>query len=218
MRFSKLLVIPLLAAVCVDAQESAPAKIEKKGIPPRAAPTDYQAHADASSLTVAAEFHGHTIPTMEGLLTSEEYIVVEAALFGPTGSKTKLALEDFSLRINGKKNPLPSQSDVLVFKSVKDPEWEPPVKVEKGGKTSIGGGGKGGQGDAGGLPPVVHVPLELQRAWSQRVQKAAIAEGDRELPLAGLIFFRYGGKTKGLTLELIYSGPGGKATLALEPE
>jgi hypothetical protein len=36
--------------------------------------------------------------------------------------------------------------------------------------------------------------------------------------VAGLIFFQYGGKTKGMkSLELIYDGAAGKATLKLQP-
>ena len=57
-----------------------------------------------------------------------------------------------------------------------------------------------------------------RRAMEQKVQKATLPEGDRALPVAGLIFFQYGGKTKGIkSLELIYSGPAGKATLTLQP-
>ena len=52
----------------------------------------------------------------------------------------------------------------------------------------------------------------------QKVQKATLPEGDRALPVAGLIYFPYGGKTKGMkSLELIYDGPAGKATLMLQP-
>jgi hypothetical protein len=53
---------------------------------------------------------------------------------------------------------------------------------------------------------------------AQRVQKAALPEGDRTLPVAGLIFFQYRGKTQGIhSIELIYAGPAGKVTLALQP-
>jgi hypothetical protein len=52
---------------------------------------------------------------------------------------------------------------------------------------------------------------------AQRVQKASLPEGDRPLPQAGLIFFQYGGKTESIrSLELIYDGPAGKATLKLQ--
>jgi len=41
--------------------------------------------------------------------------------------------------------------------------------------------------------------------------------GDRPLPQAGLLFFQYRGKEKGInSLELIYSGAAGKATLVLQ--
>jgi hypothetical protein len=53
---------------------------------------------------------------------------------------------------------------------------------------------------------------------AQRVQKASLPEGDRALPQAGLIFFQYRGKAQGIhSIELIYAGPAGKATLTLQP-
>jgi hypothetical protein len=53
---------------------------------------------------------------------------------------------------------------------------------------------------------------------AQRTEKAALPLGDRALPQAGLIFFRYRGKTENIkSLELIYNGPAGTATLTLQP-
>ena len=67
-------------------------------------------------------------------------------------------------------------------------------------------------------PAPVKVPIEVQRAMAKNVQKAVMPEGDRSLPQAGLIFFQYRGKEKGInSVELIYSGPAGKATLNLQP-
>ena len=64
----------------------------------------------------------------------------------------------------------------------------------------------------------VHIPIEVQRAMAQKVQKAALPEGDRALPQAGLIFFLYRGKVKSIhSMELIYHGPAGEATLNLQP-
>jgi hypothetical protein len=52
----------------------------------------------------------------------------------------------------------------------------------------------------------------------QHVQNVVLREGDRALPQAGLIFFEYRGKTQKIhSLELTYTGPAGKATLALQP-
>jgi hypothetical protein len=205
--------------LCVEAQNTpaTPGKEapinETKGLPPRVAPTDYQAQAQAGTVTFAAEFTGHSVATMQGTFSTEDYVAVETAAFGPPGARLKLSIEDFSLRINEKKT-LSSQPYGLVFHSLKDPEWEPPASAEGKSKTSIGTGG-----NKNDPPPApVHMPLELQRAMQQHVQKAALAEGDRALPQAGLIFFEYRGKTEHIrSLELIYNGPAGKTTLTLQP-
>jgi hypothetical protein len=67
--------------------------------------------------------------------------------------------------------------------AVKDPEWAPPEKPEKGGGGILGGGGN----DTSKEPP--RPPAELRRAWSQHVKKAALAHGDRALPQDNLLFF-----------------------------
>ncbi len=188
---------------------------ETKGLPPRATSADYEAHAQAGTVTVAAEFKGHSVPTLGGTYTTEDYVAIETALFGPAGARTRLSSEDFSLRINGKKTLLSSQSYVLLFSSLKDPEWVPPEAAEAKSKTSFGGGG-GGQNDPPPTPP--KMPIELLRAMQQHVQKSVLPEGDRALPQAGLIFFQFRGKTEHLhSIELTYTGPAGKTTLALHP-
>jgi hypothetical protein len=167
-------------------------------------------------VTIAAEFMGHSVPTPEATYTTEDYVAVEVGLFGSPEARAKLAQGDFSLRVNGKKAASPSQPYELVFKSLKDPEWEPPSKDSKS-KTSFGTGGGAGGGD-GSTPAPVHMPLELRRTMEQRVQKAAMLEGDRALPQAGLVFFEFRGKPQGIrSLELIYNGAAGTATLTLQP-
>jgi hypothetical protein len=191
---------------------------EAKGMPPRATPADYQAHTQIGAVTLAAEFMGHSVPTPEQVLSTEDYVIVEAGLFGTPESRLKLSIEDFSLRINGKKAPLPSQPYGFVVRNVKDPEWVPP---DTGGGSKSKGGistGGNGQNDSNLPPPPVHVPIELQRAMALHVQKASLPEGERTLPAAGLIYFQYRGKTQSIhSLELIYDGPAGKATLPLQP-
>jgi hypothetical protein len=189
---------------------------DAKSIPPRATPTDYQAHAQAGALTVAAEFTGHSVATPEAILSTEDYVVVEVGLFGPPEARAKLSYENFALRINGKKTPLPAQPNTLVFKSLKDPEWAPPVSAEPKSKTSINGGT--GQSDASSTPAPVHIPIEVERTMALRVQKASLPEGERVLPEAGLLFFQHRGKADGIrSIELIYTGPAGKAILTLQP-
>src|SRR5207247_1860211 len=101
-----------LSTILCLAGQSTPGKdaqTETKGIPPRAAPGDYQSQVQAGTVTIAAEFTGHSLPTPGGPLTTEDYVAVETALFGPAGAQLKISAQDFSLRINGKKTPTPSQ-------------------------------------------------------------------------------------------------------------
>jgi hypothetical protein len=198
------------------AQEKAAQASQTKGMPPRATPADYQAHTQAGAVTIAAEFSAHSAPVPQGVLSTDDYIVVEVGFFGPPEAHVTISAGDFSLRVNDKKSALPSQPYSMIFGSLKDPEWEPPEPVEsKGGKTSIGGSGGGGNDPA---PVKPKPPFSLQRTWQQNVMKAALPEGDRVLPAAGLIFFRYGGQAKGIySVELIYNGSAGKATLTLHP-
>lgn len=217
----------LIFAVSLPAQEEnakGPEALSKetpaKGMPPRAAPSEYQAQAKAGTVTIGAEFMGHAVPTPEQTVDSEDYIVVEAGLFGPAGARLALVRDDFSLRINGKKNVSPSEPYELVFHSLKDPQWQPPEESEES-KSKSGTGITTGNGGGGGdkLPPIPpKMPFPLRRAMEQHVQRAAMQEGERALPQAGLLFFLYRGKTEGIrSLELIYNGAAGNATLTLQP-
>lgn len=221
----------MIPALCLCVQEQNTPSTQSKdtqvnevrGVPPRATPADYQAHAPAGTVTVAAEFLGHSIPTPDGsTYTSEDYVAVETGLFGPSGARLNISVDNFSIRINAKKKKetsLPSQPFGMVFRSLKDPVWEDSVAVEakaaKSKSTSISTGGQGGQNEPAAP---VHMPIELQRAMQQRVQKAALPEGDRALPQAGLIFFPYRGKAQSIhSIELVYAGPAGTAILTLQP-
>jgi len=191
-----------------------------KGLTARPTPADYQSAAKIGQYTLAADFDGHGVPTSDGVYAHEDYIVFEVALYGPAGSHLPLQYEDFSLRINGKKSPTPAQAYTFVFKSLKNPDWEAtldPVHKESSSGINTGGGGRGAAADSG-PPPPPKMPLDVERKMELRVQKAAVPEGDRPLPVAGLIFFSYSGKTKGIhSMDLIYSGPAGKATIPMQP-
>jgi len=204
-------VLLTVAALALAAQQP-PAQ----SVAPRAAPTDYQAQAKAGSITIAADFTGHAVPVDPGPLNTEDYVVVEVGLYGPAEEKLKITASDFSLAINSKKNIVTAQPFGMIFSSLKDPSWEPPEgSSQKGSKTKIGGSG-GNAGDPPPTPP--KMPIELVRAMQQRVQKSALPEGDRVLPQAGLLFFQHRGKTDKIkSLELVYSGPAGTATLTLQP-
>ena len=70
-----------------------------------------------------------------------------------------------------------SQPYGITFRSLKDPEWEPPTKPDTKSKPTLD------QADANSnstsFPTIVRMPIELKRTMQQRVQKAAMPEGDR---------------------------------------
>lgn len=174
---------------------------------PRSAPADYMAQAKAGSITLAADFVGHAVPTNEGTFTSEDYVVVELGVFGPAGTRAQLAFNNFSVRINGKKMPMPAQPYGAALKGLSDPEWIAP-KVEDD-KT------KRQPGEPAPMAP--KMPFNLRREMDLKVQKCVLPEGDRQLPVAGLLFFPYRGKAEAIrTVELVYEGSAGTATLNFE--
>jgi len=209
------------AALCLCAQEpappgkAAPAPAVAQGLPPRISAAEYQVQAKAGSVTIAAEFVGHSVPTPQNTYSTEDYVVVELGLFGPPEARLQISPDDFSMRINGKKVPVRGVPAGVVVGALKDPEWVPPEGTAKGSKSKVNTGGEQGEPSTPAVEP--KMPFELQRAMSQKVQKSALMLGDRALPQAGLIFFPYRGKLKGITsLDLIYSGPAGEATLKLQ--
>ncbi len=190
-----------------------------KGMPPRSAASEYLAHVPLGKVSIGAEFDEHSVPTPEVLLTTEDYVAVEIGFFGPADQHLAISDSDFSLRVNGKKAALPAEQYAVIFRNVRDPSYAPPelenAKKEKTGGINAGGGG---QGDQGSVPPIVHIPPEMERAMDLHVTNAALPEGDRALPVAGLLFFHYAGQAKAIkTVELLYNGPAGKATMALNP-
>jgi hypothetical protein len=225
---STLLATLLLTSQFASGQSAPPAAAPgasggvSRGIPPRANPSEYLSRAQAGTFTIAAEFDGHSVPTPKATLSTEDFVAVEVALFGVPSARATVSFSDFSLRINGKKAALPAEQFATVFRNLRDPSWSPPEEEDKksSSKTALntGGSGSNGQNDPGALPPVVHIPPELERAMQQHVQNSALPEGERALPIAGLIFFRYSGAAKGIhSVELVYAGSAGKAVIALQP-
>jgi hypothetical protein len=150
--------------------------------------------------------------------------VVETGIFGGPDAKLMLGTEDFSLRINGKKTVYPGQPFGFVTRSLRDPVWQAAQEVEAKEKKEKSGSGSGLSTGGGNnqqdnsLPVIVHVPIEMQRSMADYVRKASLPIGERPLPQAGLLFFRYAGRSQGIhSVELIYEGPAGKVSIDLQP-
>jgi len=204
-RTGALIADVLVATACLRAQTPEAPGRDVVGMPPRASATEYQAQAKAGSFTIAAEFTGHAVATPEGIFSAEEYVTVEAAVFGSPGAKLKLSSGDFSLRINGKKTALPNQPYEIVFKSLKDPEWEPPAAQKS--KTSIGGNG----GEKGSL--LRHrprCPSSCAARWNKKSKRFVCRRESVSFRKRACFFFQFRGKTDNLkSVELIYEGPAG---------
>jgi len=193
-------------------QAPRPEPPKAEGIPPRTAPTDYQAHGQAGPLSIGAEFTGHEVATPESVLHADDYVAVEVGIYGPPGAHATISTANFTLRVNGKK-PLPAQPYGLVVGNLKDPELMPTAEEQKS-KTTVGSSGT--QTDSS-PPPPYRVPDALKHEYFQRLQKLSLPEGDRALPQAGLIYFTYHGKTDKIdSLKLTFADAGGHVTLSLQ--
>ncbi len=215
-----------LGVLSGQAQDKPPAEVREKpeaskGIPPRAAPTDYQAHAQVGKLTLAAEFDDHAFPDPALGIYNNDYVFVEVAFYGAPGTNLQLNYQDFSLKMNGKKSLLLAQPYALTFKSLMSPEYEPPsqkmLDTGSDSKTKVNTGGGGNSGNNASepkLPPIIHIPFDVKRGWEQKVHMASLPEGERPLPQGGALYFEHGGKSN--SVELIYNGPAGKVTIPLK--
>jgi len=194
----------------------APTPRASKGIPARASANEYMGHGKAGALTIGADFDNHAIPTLESTLTASDFVTVEVGLFGAPGAHAIISATDFSIRINGKKSPIPSEGFAALSRNLRDPYWSPPEQKQK--EKSRGGINTGGDQDSlDSTPPVVHIPPEMERSMRQQVGAAALPEGDRALPVAGLLFFKYAGQAKGIhEVELVYEGSAGKGSIKLQ--
>jgi hypothetical protein len=199
---------------------------------PAQAPRDASAFPSRVALgdaTLAAEYLVHSLPTPYGSLFTENYLVVETALFSQPRTLLKLSAAHFALRIDGKKTPLLPQNPAWVAATLVNPHWSSAPRI-------TGGAGIGNAGVIFGQPRVERFPGDpttprqpLPAPVPTRVEKdppppvedqirmVAFPESERELPASGLLFFAFKGKAEKIkSVELLYDGPAGKAALKLQ--
>lgn len=199
-----------------------------QGTETKAKPADYPAHIQLDTVTLAAEYLVHTIPSPKGDLIARDYLVVEVAFFGPLYSRLKMSADQFTLRVNGKGSPLTAELPGMVAQSVKYPDNFGRPSVNASGTVGMGDGtvtvgprapqsrfpGDGNDRTSTGAPSVTEVDAENKIEF--RVQAASLPEGEKTLPRSGVIYFYYRGKIKNIhSLDLLYNGTMGKATLKL---
>jgi len=190
---------------------------------------DYPVQVQMGTVTLAAEYLVHSLPTSKGTLIAADYLVVEVAFFGPSFSRLKMSPDNFTLRINGKGEGLSTEPPGMVAQSIKFPSAHP--HLETAGSVGVGDGtvsvgprppptqfpGDGNDRQPTGQPPSVRT-VEEDSNIDHRVQNATLPEGENTLPRSGLVYFYFRGKVKNIhALELLYNGTMGKATLKLLP-
>jgi hypothetical protein len=208
---------------------SAVTLLKAQGTPPKTKAADYPVAVQVGTVTLAAEYLVHSLPTPKGTLIANDYLVVEVAFFGPSFSRLKMSPDNFTLRINGKGAPLSTEAPGMVSGSIKFPSTHP--HLEAAGSVGAGDGtisvgprappsqfpGDGKDRTPTGQPPTVK-EVELESSIDNRVLNATLPEGEHSLPRSGLLYFFFRGKIKNIhTLDLFYEGAMGKATLKLLP-
>jgi hypothetical protein len=202
-----------------------------QGTTSKANVSEYAAHGEMKDGSLGAEYLGHSILTAKSAILARDFLVVEAALY-PKDPRVKIRLENFRLRINGKKETILPQTLNLVIGSLKNPDWS--------GRSLEVGAGLGNAGvTIGGPPPVDRFPGDptsrrapapprapddnngVEKSAPEPIEEViyhlALPEGDDvHSPASGYLFFPFQSKLKSIkTLELIYEGPLGTATLHL---
>lgn len=208
-------VILLAVSVALAAQE---------GVPVRAAAGDYPARAKVAGGELAAEFLGRTVPAPEAPFVLVNYVAVELAVFS---TPCEFNSGHFGLRVNGKQTLL-AQTPGMVAAALQYPDWEGARGLEAtagAGNMDVVLGRKTntvprfpGDRRVPTAPPGTPGKTETNEKvapW-EWVGKLAWGDGPCKAPAAGLLYFPYKGSLAKLkTVELVYSGAEGKATLAL---
>ena len=196
--------------------------------------SDYPAQVKLGGVVLGVEKLGPAIPSPGGAYYADGYLVLEAAFFSEArDQRVAISHSHFSLRINGAKTVVPPDSPGAVAASIKYPDWERRSHLEVGGGVGDGsvvigrpqpvGRFPGDRRPVDGrvpnpVPPIenpTHGPAEAIPV-EEIVDRAALVEGERVLPLWGCLYFPYKGKLKSIRkLELVYAGPLGDAVLLI---
>jgi hypothetical protein len=180
---------------------------------------------------VTAEFQVRSISSGEQMFVSEDHIVVEVTVTPPKAREIPVAHSHFTLRMNGKKRLLLPQSPQFVAAAFKHPDWHRQTGLTAQAGPVILGGPQVSERFPGDpnpgrrrLPRPPGAPEGENRRGIEKeevrpeelVVKAALPEAPTTLPVKGYLYFPYRGKIKKIkTLELIYTGPAGDASLRL---
>ena len=99
------ILVPLLAAAALNAQELAP----------KPSANDYPVHATAGELSIGAQYHYRRLPARRGGFLIKDHLVIEVALYGPEGRRTEITPGLFTLSVNGKRALLAQPPPMILY-------------------------------------------------------------------------------------------------------
>ncbi len=203
------------------------------GTEPKASAADYPVQATAGPLQFGADYMVHTYGGQGRNFFTEEYFIVEVAIYSASREPVEVRANHFRMRINGKKQTLLPDSAGLVYGAIRYEDWEGRRAVlatagPDDGSIATGptqrterfpGDPRPGQGrlpappkvpkdNPGGVEPAP--PLTPAAA----AVEGSLPEGTLKLPVSGYLFYRFNGKVK--SVDVIYEGPAGSGTLILK--
>jgi hypothetical protein len=199
-----------------------------QGTSPRPNAAEYPVHAQAGDMGIGAEYMVRTIGIPKGSFLTDDYLVVDVALYPPPRGITVNA-NQWTLRLNNRKEELLTQTPGIVAASLKYPDWSRrPRAVAQAGPIIFGqpqpverfpGDARPAQSRIPGRIPQVPTkqdtgveeePIDVNDA----VLRAALPEGPAKHPVSGYLFFPWRGKpAKIKAIELIYRPESGAPTI-----
>ncbi len=204
------------------------------GLPARKAPSDYEAHGRVGDVEIAADFLVHSVPIPQQPLLVEDYLVVEVAWFPREGKPVSVNAGRLTLRVNGRKEALLSQTPGMVAASFKYPDWRQRPTV-------VGGASSGDAGVLVGRPPQVsrfpgdrrpdasrlpqppqgappdpNLPEKEMFDAAAAIVAISLPEGPTRHPVSGLVYFPFSGRLKSIKrVELLIQTDGEPVALKL---
>jgi hypothetical protein len=202
-----------MASIAVSAAAGDP------GVTPRPNSSDYPAHQDAKTATIAAAL---VKPDQARKIFSSDFskkcLVVEVAVYPRDGAATKIDFFDFALKLStGERIHAARTQEVARVWREKDiqlPGRRVEVVSEVGVVYTSGGGSNersrgwgryGGVGDSGAQTPPTAPPSPPsdQDAVGSKIHEKALPEGKTSSAVAGYLYFRLASKSiSGVSIRL----------------
>lgn len=200
-------------------------------LPPKAKPADYPAHTAAGTIEIGADYLVQSVPTERGIILAPDYLIVEIGIFTERKAPFEVRSGHFSLRVNGEKGLRTPDAPGAVVAALKyaTAGLNRPQITAGAGAGDVGvvlgqpaptprfpGDPTGGPRPRPQAPENAGIRRQDDQFFEEAITQEALPEGDLRLPVAGLLYFPCTLKPRKIkSIELVYEGPAGRASLFL---